>query len=136
MVDAVNPPGLWAPFGAFSQAVIQGQGQVLHLKAQVALDAAGKLVGKGDMRAQVTQVLANMQTLLNAFGGGLSDVVSLLNCTADMDAFMACGDLRKVAFPPPYPVSTTIEVSRFYSPDVLVEIAGVAEIPRERFRRP
>src|SRR5882672_3090765 len=37
VVDAVNPAGLWSPFGAFSMAVIQGDGQVVHLKCQVAL---------------------------------------------------------------------------------------------------
>ncbi len=37
MVDAVNPAGVWPPFGAFSMAVIQGDGQVVHLKGQVSL---------------------------------------------------------------------------------------------------
>lgn len=41
MIDAVNPPGVWSPFGAFSMAVIQGGGQVVHLKGQVALDQQG-----------------------------------------------------------------------------------------------
>ena len=26
MIDAVNPPGVWSPFGAFSMAVVQGEG--------------------------------------------------------------------------------------------------------------
>ncbi len=41
MIDAVNPPGVWSPFGALSMAVIQGGGQVVHLKGQVALDQQG-----------------------------------------------------------------------------------------------
>ena len=28
MIDAVNPEGVWRPFGAFSMAVIQGEGQL------------------------------------------------------------------------------------------------------------
>jgi hypothetical protein len=31
MVEGFNPPGVWAPFGAFSVAVIQGSGQIVHL---------------------------------------------------------------------------------------------------------
>jgi 2-iminobutanoate/2-iminopropanoate deaminase len=52
MVDGFNPKGVWAPFGAFSMGVIQGAGQVVYLKGQVALDRAGEMVGKSDMQAQ------------------------------------------------------------------------------------
>lgn len=38
MVDAVNPRDVWSPFGAFSMAVIQGDGQIVYLKGQVSLD--------------------------------------------------------------------------------------------------
>ena len=31
MVEGFNPPGVWAPFGAFSMAIIQGSGQIVHL---------------------------------------------------------------------------------------------------------
>lgn len=41
MVDAVNPSNVWAPFGAFSMAVVQGEGQIVHLKGQVAVDRSG-----------------------------------------------------------------------------------------------
>ena len=52
MIHSVNPPGVWAPFGAFSMAVIQGTGQVVHLKGQVSLDVDGHVVAKGDMRGR------------------------------------------------------------------------------------
>jgi 2-iminobutanoate/2-iminopropanoate deaminase len=32
MVQSFNPTGVWSPFGAFSMAVLQGQGQIVHLK--------------------------------------------------------------------------------------------------------
>ena len=50
-VDSFDPPDVWCPFGAFSMAALQGQGQVTYLKGQVSLDSEGGLVGKGDMRA-------------------------------------------------------------------------------------
>jgi hypothetical protein len=28
MIDAVNPQGVWSPFGAFSMAVVQGEGKL------------------------------------------------------------------------------------------------------------
>jgi len=130
MVDAVNPPELWQPFGPFSQIAIQGDGRIAHLKGQVALDQAGHLVGAGDMRAQLRQVLENIRTALASIGGEMGDILSLTNYVTDMDAFLAPGDIRRAFFAPPYPVTTTVEVARLYDGALLVEISAIAEIPR------
>jgi len=136
VAEGYNPDGVWAPFGAFSMVVLQGTGQVVHLKGQVALDASGTVVGAGDMRAQVRRVLTNIEAVLAPLGGRMSDVISLTHYTTDIRAFMRTGDIRKGFFAAPYPVTTTVEVAALYDPDLLVEITAVAEIPRERFRRP
>ncbi|HVM84784.1 MAG TPA: RidA family protein, partial [Candidatus Binatia bacterium] len=52
MAEFFDPPGVWQPFGPFSLAAVQGDGRIVHLKGQVALDQSGKVVGAGDMRAQ------------------------------------------------------------------------------------
>jgi hypothetical protein len=36
MARSFNPPNVWRPFGAFSMMKIQGPGQIIHLKGQVA----------------------------------------------------------------------------------------------------
>jgi 2-iminobutanoate/2-iminopropanoate deaminase len=136
MVDAVNPSGVWSPFGAFSMVVIQGQGQIVHLKGQVSLDQNGDVVGAGDMRAQVRKVLENIRDVLGAMGGLMRDFVSLVHYAVDIEQFMTTGDIRKEFFAAPFPVTTTVEVRRLYRPDLMIEITAVAEIPRERFRRP
>ena len=136
MIDAVNPPGVWPPFGAFSMAVIQGDGQVVHLKGQVSLDRDGQVVGAGDMRTQVRKVLENIRAVLASMGGTTADVVSLVHYATDIEAFMATGDIRKEFFSPPFPVTTTVQVARLYHPDLIIEVTAVAEIPRARFRRP
>ncbi len=136
MVDSFNPPGVWAPFGAFSMAVIQGAGQIVHLKGQVALDEQGHVVGKDDMRAQTRKTLENIQRLLASIGGEMQDIVSLVHYVTDIDAFMTTGDIRRQFFVEPYPVTTTVQVVRLYHADLLVEITATAEIPRDRFRRP
>ncbi len=65
MAKSFNPPELWAPFGAFSQSVIAGQGKTIYLKGQVALDKDSQIIGEGDMAAQVTQVLQNISDILD-----------------------------------------------------------------------
>ena len=136
MAESYNPDGVWSPFGAFSMMVLQGAGKVVHLKGQVALDKDGGLVGSGDMQAQVRQVLSNIETSLASIGGRMSDVISLIQHTTDMDAFMRSGEVRAAFFTAPFPVTTTIEVKRLYDPALLIEITAVAEIPTDRYRRP
>ena len=130
------PREFWSPFGAFSMAVIQGDGQVVHLKGQVSLDQAGQIVGKNDMRVQVRRTLENVRTVLASMGGRMADVVSLVHYTTEIDKFMGTGDIRKEFFSAPFPVTTTVQIDRLYHPDLMIEITAVAEIPRERFRRP
>ena len=136
MVDSFNPSDVWSPFGAFSMGVIQGDGQIINLKGQVALDRDGNLIGDGDMRMQTEQVLNNIQTMLANVGGEMRDVFSLTHYVTDIDAFMKTGEIRTKFFKEPYPVTTTVEVVRLYDPRLLVEIKASAEIPKNRFRRP
>ena len=136
MVDAVNPPDVWPPFGAFSMAVIQGDGQVVHLKGQVSLDREGHVVGHNDMRAQVRQALENIRDVLAGMGGQMTDVISLVHYATDIEAFMNAGDIRTEFFAAPYPVSTTVQVERLYRLELMIEITAVAEIPRSRFCHP
>jgi 2-iminobutanoate/2-iminopropanoate deaminase len=134
VAKATNPSGIWKPFGAFSQAVVIGQGHLVYFKGQVSLDGDGEIVGEGRMDTQVDQVLGNIRNLLASFGGRMSDIVSLDQRTTDIKAFMECGNTRLRYFSEPYPVTTTVEVSALYDPRLLIEITTIAEIPVERFK--
>ncbi len=136
MIDSFNPDEVWSPFGAFSMGVIQGDGQIVNLKGQVALDSDGNIVGKSDMRTQTNQALKNIQAVLKSIGGEMTDVFSLTHFVTNIDDFMKTGDVRTKYFKEPYPVTTTIQIVRLYDPELLVEITASAEIPKDRFRRP
>jgi len=88
------------------------------------------------MRAQVCKVLENIQGMLASMGGRMGDVASLVHYATDNKQFMCTGDIRKQFFAAPFPVTTTVQVGRLYHPDLLIEVTAIAEIPRERFRRP
>ncbi|MBI3709388.1 MAG: RidA family protein [Proteobacteria bacterium] len=136
MIDSFNPPNMWSPFGAFSLGVIQGAGQVVYLKGQVALDRAGQVVGMGDMRAQTRKTLENIQAVLAHVGGAMGDIVSLTHYVTDIAKFMQTGDIRREFFAAPYPVTTTVQVAALYHADLMIEITAIAEIPQARFKRP
>ena len=136
MVDSFNPQLVWKPFGAFSMGVIQGEGQIVYLKGQIALDRDGRVVGKGDMAAQTRKTLENIQNVLATVGGVMGDIFSVTHFVTDIEQFMKTGDIRREFFGEPFPVTTTVQVVCLYDPELLVEITGMAEIPRERFKRP
>ena len=135
-IDSFDPDSIWKPFGAFSQAVVQGTGKIVHLKGQVSLDKEGEIVGEGDIDAQVEKVLENLKLILSEFGGRLEDVYSLTHHVTNIEEFMKTGHIRTRYFKPPFPVTTTVEVTRLYHPDLLVEITGSAEIPLDRYVEP
>ena len=135
-IKSYNPPDIWKPFGAFSIAVAQGSGQLLHLKGQVSLNSDGEVIGKGDIELQVETTLNNIQSVLEGFGGRMEDVYSLTHHVIDIDAFMKTGHIRNKFFRPPFPITTTVEISRLYHPALMVEITASAEIPLDRFVEP
>lgn len=135
-IDSFDPDSIWKPFGAFSQAVVQGNGKIVHLKGQVSLDKEGEIVGEGDIDTQVEKALENIKLILSEFGGRMEDIYSLTHHVTNIEEFMKTGHIRTRYFKPPYPVTTTVEVARLYHPDLLVEITGSAEIPLDRYLEP
>ena len=135
-IDSFDPDNVWKPFGAFSQAVVQGSGKIIHIKGQVSLDIAGNIVGVGDTESQVEKALENIESILSDFGGRMEDIYSLTHHVTNIEEFMKTGHIRTRYFKPPYPVTTTVEVSRLYHPDLLVEITASAEIPLDRYIEP
>ena len=51
-------------------------------RVQDAVDAAGQIVGKGDIRAQAGQVFQNLQAALEAAGASLEHVILEMDAIA------------------------------------------------------
>ncbi|HAM56157.1 MAG TPA: enamine deaminase RidA [Candidatus Rokubacteria bacterium] len=136
MADAFDAPGTVKPFGIFSSAAWQPEGKVLHVSGQVAQDATGSVMGKGDIRAQTRQVLENIRTVLAAGGGTMDDVARVTVYVTDMSGLGQIHEVRGQYFRRPYPASTLVEVKRLVKPEYLIEIDAVAVIPADRVKRP
>jgi len=136
MADAFDAPGTVKPFGIFSSAAWQPEGKVLHVSGQVAQDATGSVMGKGDIRAQTRQVLENIRTVLASAGGTMDDVARVTVYVTDMSGLAQIHEVRGQYFRRPYPASTLVEVKRLVKPEYLIEIDAVAVIPADRVKRP
>jgi 2-iminobutanoate/2-iminopropanoate deaminase len=107
---------------------VAGGGRQIYVSGQVASDANGTPVGKGDMRAQIEQVGKNIETCLKAAGANLSDIVKTVTYVTDMEEFFKHIDMRMRTFGPALPTSTTVEVRRLAHPDFLVEVEAIAVV--------
>jgi len=132
MIDAVDPSGVWSPFGAFSMAVIQGEVN-RSFEGPSFSRPERRCSGADDMRAQVRKVLENVRDVLGAMGGRISDIVSLVHYAVDIEQFMATAIFARSFSRLHFLSPPTVEVRRLYRPDLMIEITAVAEIPRERF---
>ena len=125
-----NPASVAPPIKPhYSNSVRTESGPLLFVAGQVALDAAGKLVGEGDIRAQATQVLENIRNIVEANGGGMADIVQVTVYVRDIDAFNSVSDIRESYFPSDGPASAIVEVSALAWPEFLIEISAVAALP-------
>ncbi len=114
---------------AYSHVVtVSGSGKLVYIAGQLARDIDGNCVGKGDMRAQMEQVFANLDRCLKAAGASWADVVKTNTFVTDYEAFAKCGDVRMRYFGVATPTSTTVGVTELAGPDFMVEIEAVAVV--------
>lgn len=73
-ITRINPDQLHTPPGYHHVTVVEA-GRTAFLAGQCPLDAAGVLVGEGDLGAQTDQVVANALIALGAIGARPGDVV-------------------------------------------------------------
>jgi enamine deaminase RidA (YjgF/YER057c/UK114 family) len=103
-------------------------GHWLVVGGQVARDAAGNVVGKGEMQAQIEQVGRNVDACLNAGGATVKDIFRTVSYTTEPTKFDKYADLRRRYFGPPSPKSTMVSVPQLTSPDFLVQVEAFAAI--------
>jgi enamine deaminase RidA (YjgF/YER057c/UK114 family) len=92
--EKIQPQGLHvvmrAGHPAYTHAVtVSGTGKMVFVAGQLARDAKGNCVGKGDMRAQIQQVGENIKACLEAAGATLADIVKTNTYVTDYEEFKA-----------------------------------------------
>jgi enamine deaminase RidA (YjgF/YER057c/UK114 family) len=126
----INPPSLFPSqeYG-FSQAVAASGTRTLYVSGQTAWDANRHLVGGSDLAAQARQAFRNIQTVVQASGGTMSDVVSLRIYVVDYrpeKASAVGGALREFFSGPAKPATTWIGVVALADPGFLIEVEATA----------
>lgn len=109
----INPPGLTKPTG-YTHVVLSADRRTVYIAGQVAFDSTGKVVGVGDFRAQADQVYGNLRKALAAKN------------------LPALREIRVKYMGPENPPANTLIVANLARPELLLEIEGVAVLPKAR----
>ncbi len=126
-VQEIISDKLPTPLGIYSQGIkVTNAGSLVFLSGFTSRDAAGNVVGVGDIEAQTRNVLESMQHALAEAGATLADVVKMTLYIRDMNEFSKIHAVRAEFFTPPYPACAMLEVSRMVSPESLIEIEAIA----------
>ena len=129
-VEHINPDGL-SKNPAFTQVVtVTGPAKTIYIGGQDAVDASGTIVGKGEVKQQVEQVLKNLQSALQANGAELEHIVK-------WNIYIVPGQPLRPAFEvsqqiwggrPNPPAITVMFVAGLANPDFLVEMDAIAVV--------
>lgn len=131
-VQHLNPDGLHKNPAYIQAVVVAGNVKTVYVGGQNAVDASGKIVGKGDINAQTEQVLKNLETALAVGGAKLEHVVKwnvyIVQGQSPLPGFEA---FRRVWGDRPNPPTITVLFAAGLAhPDFLVEIDAIAVVPQ------
>ena len=116
-----SPPPL-APYSPGAKA-----GNVVYVSGTLAMDAAGKTVGVGDVRAQTRHVLESIKSVLAAAGATTADITFNQIFLKDLGDYAAMNEVYKEYFPKNSPARYCIRAD-LVRPEFLVEIASTAHV--------
>lgn len=129
-LDFLNPPSL-CPTHGWTHVVSVAGGRTIHVSGQVAVDARGEVVGRGDLSAQTEQAFKNIEAALAAAGAGFHDVVKMnlyvVGLRPEHVPLIRAVRARYVHADHP-PASTLVGVSALVGPDWLIEIDVTAVV--------
>jgi enamine deaminase RidA (YjgF/YER057c/UK114 family) len=130
-VEYISPDGLHKNPAFSNVIVVSGNARTVYVGGQDSVDASGKIVGKGDLKAQVGQVLKNLETALEAGGAKLEHVIKwnlyVVQGQSIQEGYAAFQAVAGKQTKPP--AISMAFVSALANPDFLIEMDAIAVVP-------
>jgi 2-iminobutanoate/2-iminopropanoate deaminase len=127
-----NPAGVpKPPPGRYSHVarLELGGSVILILSGQVSVDDDLNVVAPGDMRGQSERIFEILGTILQAHGASFADIVNIRSYLTDLGRLGEYAEVRMKYLPTDQPpTSTTVEVSRLFLPEAVIEIEVMAVV--------
>jgi 2-iminobutanoate/2-iminopropanoate deaminase len=115
------------PQGAYSQG--WRAGDFVFVTGTGPSDPVSNTITSDQIEKQTEQTIRNMESVLEADGASLADVVKVTAHLSDISLFSRYNTTYASIFQKPYPVRTTVE-SGFADPKMLIELDCVAYAPK------
>jgi len=126
----INPPGM-KPLGMYTTVTVAQGGSIAFISGQVAADAAGKVVGAGDIQAQAVQVFENLKLALGGIDATFENVIKftiyIVGLTQETRKAVMDVRGRYISHENP-PAATMVGVDQLVEPEFLVEVEAVVAI--------
>jgi enamine deaminase RidA (YjgF/YER057c/UK114 family) len=130
-MQIIQPSHFPMPRG-YSNGVI-AEGRPLYIGGQIAWDKDARIISL-DFATQFLQCLDNVIAVVREAGGGSEHIVKLLAFVTDLDKYRDATRAIKEGWRSRlgryYPAMSLVKVAGLLEPDALVEIEGVAMLPR------
>ncbi len=123
--EVIKIGGPWDKRQPYSSGIITS-GRTLYTSGLTSTDGDGNVIGDGDMGAQVKQVFARLEAVLDEVGADFSQVVKYNIFVTDMDAYFEAAAHRD--FYVDTPASCLIEVKGLARPELLVELEAIVAL--------
>ena len=125
MAESLNPPGVPAPAGPYSQAIaVSGPGKWLHVSGQIGVGADGTTAD--GIAAQTTQAWQNLVAMLAAAGMTVEHLVKITTFLVDASHLPVAGPIRAGFLGNARPASTLVIVKELAKKEWLIEVEAVA----------
>ena len=128
---AVEPSSFPKPRG-YTNGIIS-DGPTLHISGQIAWDKDAHIVSD-DFAMQFLQSLDNVIAVVRAAGGGTDHIVKLLVFVTDLEKYKSAtrviGEGWRERMGKHYPTMSLVKVAGLLEPRAMVEIEGVATLPK------
>ena len=121
-MNVISTPNAPCAIGPYSQAIVANG--MVFTSGQIALRPDGTFL-EGDVEAQTTQVLENLQAVLKEAKSGLNYVVKTTIFLANMDDFASVNAVYGSFFGEHKPARSTVAVKTLPK-NALVEIEAIA----------
>src|SRR5215475_11117419 len=122
-LECINPPDLPTP-ETYTQVVVAKGTKLIFVSGQEPEDVHGKLVGRGDFAAQVSQVFANLGRSLAAAGASPEHVAKITIYVVDYQRdyhYPIIEEARATLFGEHKPANVVISLATL-TPDYLIEV--------------
>lgn len=131
MKQAVESPHVARTKRPYVQGVEVTDAKLVYTSGVLARNAAGEIIGQGDIRAQTRQCFENIRHIIEAAGGSLADLVKVTVFMPDLSGYDAMNEvrnelLRGIAF-----ASSTVQAG-LHATGAMIEVEAVAAVPRHQ----